>query len=107
MATDTTDSSSVPTNSQGTDAPTPVTSLANDGTSRQGEDSLGFGWDGSACLPTAFTAGGASSSSPSSSQQHCQKKRKVDDSELDPRLMGYVAAPILDGCSDQSYDFIY
>ncbi|KAJ6788294.1 hypothetical protein PWT90_08580 [Aphanocladium album] len=86
MATDT-DASSVPTNSQVTDAPTPVTSLGNDGTSRQGEDTLGFGWDGSACLPTAFTAG-ASSSASSSSSQHCQKKRKVDDSELDTRLMG-------------------
>ncbi|KAF1733137.1 hypothetical protein CRV24_007036 [Beauveria bassiana] len=91
MATDT-DASSAPTNSQGTDAPTPVTSSANDGTSRQGEDALGFGWDGSACLSTAFAVAGApSTSKPSSSistSQPCQKKRKVDDSELDPRLMG-------------------
>lgn len=93
MATDT-DTSSVPTNSQGTDAPTPVTSLANDGTSRHEEekDALGFGWDGSACLPAAFTASASSSASPPSSQ-HCQKKRKVDDTELDPRLMGYVYLP--------------
>ncbi|KAM3551951.1 hypothetical protein ARSEF4850_007626 [Beauveria asiatica] len=86
MATDT-DASSAPTNSQGTDAPTPVTSSANDGTSRQGEDALGFGWDGSACLSTAFAVAGAPSTSTS---QPCQKKRKVDDSGLDPRLMGYV-----------------
>lgn len=84
MATDT-DASSIPTNSQATDAPTPVTSSGNDGTSRQGEDTLGFGWDGGACLPTtAFTAG---------THTHSQKKRKVDDSELDPRLMGYVPTP--------------
>ncbi|KAM3430751.1 hypothetical protein NHJ13734_007614, partial [Beauveria thailandica] len=92
MATDT-DASSAPTNSQGTDAPTPVTSSANDGTSRQGEDALGFGWDGSACLSTAFAVAGApSTSTPSSTStsQPCQKKRKVDDSGLDPRLMGYV-----------------
>ncbi|ATY63845.1 hypothetical protein CCM_04876 [Cordyceps militaris CM01] len=91
MATDT-DTSSVPTHSQGTDAPTPVTNSANDGTSRQGEDILSFGWDGSACMPTACAARmpvPSSSSHSTSMSEHCQKKRKLDDcSELDPRLMG-------------------
>lgn len=94
MATDT-DASSIPTNSQATDAPTPVTSSANDGTSRQGEDSLGFGWDGGACLANAFMGGAATTPAATASSStmmgtHCQKKRKVEDSELDPRVMGYV-----------------
>ncbi|OAA60660.1 Outer membrane protein, beta-barrel [Cordyceps fumosorosea ARSEF 2679] len=96
MATDT-DASSVPTNSQGTDAPTPITSSGNDGTSRQGEDAGGFTfggcWDASsaACLPSSVAAAVASASSQSMtspSSQHCQKKRKIEDAELDPRLAG-------------------